>query len=675
MRISLNFRFLAVAMTLLASAAISVPQADADALTVSATIGVVSPSAVAVNPTNDLIYVSNAGGVSVINGATNTVTTTIGVGNAPGGVAVNPTTNTIYVANTSDRSVSVINGLTNTVTATIIGGSHPGGVAVNPTTNLVYITNGCCNETSDSVSVINGATNTVAATIGVGASPSGVAVNPTTNLIYVVNSASYTVTVIDGATNTVTATIGVGAFPSGVAVNPTTNLIYVANTYDNSVSVINGNTNTVTATIGVGKGPGGIAVNPTTNFVYVANSDGNSVSVINGNTNTVAATIGVGNFPGGVAVNPTTNSIYVANSGANSVLVFPPSTVPQQPTSVSATSRSNTSSLVSWSAPGFNGGSPITSYTVTSSPGGKTCTWTSGPLSCTVGGLTNGQGYTFTVVASNFNGDSASSVASSTATPSTVPQQPTSVSATWRSDTSSLVSWSAPGSNGGSAVTSFTVTSSPGGKTCTWTSGPLSCTVGGLTNGQGYTFTVVAKNGSGLSFASAPSLLNYQYFAKSLTLKVLPPVVKLKATFTLVAYGAPAGAKITIAVPGQQGVCTANAAGQCVLTKSINTAGAWTAIALSGKATSQVPFYALSNSLAVAIPLTSKHGKTMTVSVSHAPPSSPIQVRLSDGRTLSLTTNAAGSGSVQVATPRVGLLTATVVLAGVVLKSSTVLVS
>ena len=582
MRISLNFRFLAVAMTLLASAAISVPQADADALTVSATIGVVSPSAVAVNPTNDLIYVSNAGGVSVINGATNTVTTTIGVGNAPGGVAVNPTTNTIYVANTSDRSVSVINGLTNTVTATIIGGSHPGGVAVNPTTNLVYITNGCCNETSDSVSVINGATNTVAATIGVGASPSGVAVNPTTNLIYVVNSASYTVTVIDGATNTVTATIGVGAFPSGVAVNPTTNLIYVANTYDNSVSVINGNTNTVTATIGVGKGPGGIAVNPTTNFVYVANSDGNSVSVINGNTNTVAATIGVGNFPGGVAVNPTTNSIYVANSGANSVLVFPPSTVPQQPTSVSATSRSNTSSLVSWSAPGFNGGSPITSYTVTSSPGGKTCTWTSGPLSCTVGGLTNG---------------------------------------------------------------------------------------------QGYTFTVVAKNGSGLSFASAPSLLNYQYFAKSLTLKVLPPVVKLKATFTLVAYGAPAGAKITIAVPGQQGVCTANAAGQCVLTKSINTAGAWTAIALSGKATSQVPFYALSNSLAVAIPLTSKHGKTMTVSVSHAPPSSPIQVRLSDGRTLSLTTNAAGSGSVQVATPRVGLLTATVVLAGVVLKSSTVLVS
>ena len=49
----------------------------------------------------------------------------------------------------------------------------------------------------------------------------------------------------------------------------------------------------------------------------------------------------------------------------------------------------NTSARVAWSAPVATGGSAITGYTATSSPGAKTCT-TSGALSCTVSGLTNG---------------------------------------------------------------------------------------------------------------------------------------------------------------------------------------------------------------------------------------------------------------------------------------------
>ena len=64
--------------------------------------------------------------MSVINGATNTVTATIAVGAEPDGVAVDATTNTIYVANNGDNTVSVINGATNTVTATIPVGPRPG---------------------------------------------------------------------------------------------------------------------------------------------------------------------------------------------------------------------------------------------------------------------------------------------------------------------------------------------------------------------------------------------------------------------------------------------------------------------------------------------------------------------------------------------------------------------
>jgi large repetitive protein len=85
------------------------------------------------------------------------------------------------------------------------------------------------------------------------------------------------------------------------------------------------------------------------------------------------------------------------------------------PTAVSATGG-NQSATVSWTAPTDTSGWPITAYTVTSAPGGLTCT-TTGATSCAVTGLTNGTAYTFTVTATNAMGTSAPSVASAAVTP------------------------------------------------------------------------------------------------------------------------------------------------------------------------------------------------------------------------------------------------------------------
>jgi alpha-tubulin suppressor-like RCC1 family protein len=201
-----------------------------------------------------------------------------------------------------------------------------------------------------------------------------------------------------------------------------------------------------------------------------------------------------------------TNRVGTGPSSAAS----PPITIPNTPGAPSAVTATpgDSSASVDWSAPS-DGGSPITSYTVTAAPGGQTCTWTSGPLTCTVSGLTNGDSYTFTVTATNGVGTGPSSSPSSPVTPATVPDAPQGVSAV-PGVNSAAVSWSAPASDGGSPITSYTVTAAdstnpPGGQTCTWTSGPLTCTVTGLATGDVYTFTVTATNAIGTGPASAPS--------------------------------------------------------------------------------------------------------------------------------------------------------------------------
>ena len=106
-----------------------------------------------------------------------------------------------------------------------------------------------------------------------------------------------------------------------------------------------------------------------------------------------------------VATNGSGNSL--ASSASNSITAQ--TTVPNPPTGVSASMNIN-SATISFSAPSFNGGATITSYTATSS-GGQTATGSSSPL--TITGLSPSTAYTFTVRATNSVGNSSASSAAS----------------------------------------------------------------------------------------------------------------------------------------------------------------------------------------------------------------------------------------------------------------------
>ena len=203
----------------------------------------------------------------------------------------------------------------------------------------------------------------------------------------------------------------------------------------------------------------------------------------------------------------------------------------------------NAQATVTFTAPVSNGGATITGYTVTSNPaGGTDSNAGSTSLSHVITGLTNGTAYTFTVTATNSAGTGSASSASSSVTPAAAtvaPGAPTSVSGV-AGNAQATVTFTAPVSNGGAAISGYTVTSNPaGGTDSNAGSTSLSHVITGLTNGTAYTFTVTATNSVGTSSASS---------ASSAVTPLLPVAITTQPINLTVAQGYPAS--FTVAASG-----------------------------------------------------------------------------------------------------------------------------
>ena len=199
------------------------------------------------------------------------------------------------------------------------------------------------------------------------------------------------------------------------------------------------------------------------------------------------------------------------SSKSSPAVATTPAIAPGAPTGLTASGSDGLVSL-SWTPPTSTGGAAITSYRIyrgTTGGGSKTLQTSVATTSFDDSSVTNGTTYYYTVTAVNTAGEgSASGEASATpAAVVTVPGAPRNLVAAPGNGQVGL-SWTAPTSNGGSAITGYSVyrATTSGAETQLIALGNVTSYVdSSTTNGTAYFYQVTATNGTGEGAASAES--------------------------------------------------------------------------------------------------------------------------------------------------------------------------
>ncbi len=291
--------------------------------------------------------------------------------------------------------------------------------------------------------------------------------------------------------------------------------------------------------ITIKRGDGALVVNwtapkdtggsPLTGYTVTASPGGTTCST------TTAVTCTLEGLTNGTPYTISVSAVSAVGAGtaSSTASAVTPATKPEAPENV-AVLRGNGAVRVSWTAPTEDGGAKITSYTATAAPGNKACT-SKKDLTCTITGLTNGTAITITVLATNAIGAGTPSDETAEVVPAAVPESPTAVLVI-RGNGSAKVTWTVPVKDGGSPVTAYVATASPGGKTCR--SADPQCWIAGLRNGTAYTVTVVAVNAAGAGLPSATSRRVLPGVAPSVVTKLRAKVPRAK--LAVITWSAPA---------------------------------------------------------------------------------------------------------------------------------------
>jgi YVTN family beta-propeller protein len=264
------------------------------------------PVSIAVNTGNGRAYVANAGDgtVTVLDGSSDAVVTTVAIGSHPYSIAVDSATGKVYVTHTYGDQLTILDGTTNTASEVKTGSSDL--IAINSRTGTTYLLG-----YGGAVKVLDGASQKLTER-PVGRHAWGLTLNDRTGAVYVARIENADLAAISPDSSKLTS-LPAGAIPCAIAVNSQANQLFVANYGDDSVSRIDATGNVKTVTVPVGHHPKAIVFDASRNLVFVANTSDGTVTVIDAANDVVVATLPAGKNPYALAVVPGSSRLYVAN--------------------------------------------------------------------------------------------------------------------------------------------------------------------------------------------------------------------------------------------------------------------------------------------------------------------------------------------------------------------------
>src|SRR2546425_6334661 len=379
---------------------VSVIDTDPSSSTYNAVVATVTvgntPFGVAVTPDGAFAYVTNSRdsnvsrgtGVSVINTASNTVVATVTLPPAghtgARGIAISPDGTRAYVVDAGLQVLWVLDTVTNTLITSITVGNDPVGVALTPDGAFAYVTNRNAGLSSGTISVLNTTTNTVAATVdSLIASPQAPAMTPDGTRVYLscqreTPPNGKNLLVLDTTTNTVVDTITAGqggaswlAFTP--ATTPVTADLSIKKTANPLVAVRGGSLSYTLAASNAGSDTAtSVGVTDTlpagTTFSGVSTNSGTCTSPPFGSAGTVSCNLG--SMPSGSKATITLNvNVTAAASGtiANIASVTSLTSDPN-PANNSATVTTNVVTGGSISGVVRSGGLPVGAVRVNAAP-------------------------------------------------------------------------------------------------------------------------------------------------------------------------------------------------------------------------------------------------------------------------------------------------------------------
>ena len=300
-------------------------------------------------------------------------------------------------------------------------GSWPSGITAGPDGNLWLVEAGFTRGQVSKVAKVTTSGVVTEYPIPIANSfPEGIAAGPDGNLWFTESTANYVAKVTTSGVFT-EYPIPVDSNVTAVAAGPDGNLWFTEATLPGGGT---GNKVAKVTTSGVvteytlptaNSEPMGIAAGPDGNLWVTELAGGNVAKLTTAGVFTEYSIPTAGSAPIGIAAGPDGN-VWFAELMGNRVAKVLATPTPSSPNNVVALAG-EASATVFWATPASSGTSPITGYTVTSTPGGISVTTNGSAASATVSGLTDGTAYGFTVVATNGSGTGKPSAPSNIVTP------------------------------------------------------------------------------------------------------------------------------------------------------------------------------------------------------------------------------------------------------------------